>query len=241
MDKFPQRLKELRKMYKVTQKQIALMTKITERVYQSYEYGKVIPTATALISLSDFFYVSIDYLVGRNDNPQHEYYLQKKEDTLLLDMPSNFVTLFKYAKTKGFKNESLSYQETVHLITMFKEWKEFSRQLTIYFEKEYSYKKKYIYEQKNNSSFKKWFYFFIGEVLQGTNKNPICSTEYKNFDNIERDRKFEMNLRMLMNFNMYNSQDIENDNWRLAPLPDRLIDYLYPITEDDMKHPERRK
>jgi len=67
MNKFAERLKELRKLNQITQKQIALETAITERVYQSYEYGKVIPTATTLITLADYFDVSLDYLVGRSD------------------------------------------------------------------------------------------------------------------------------------------------------------------------------
>lgn len=67
MNKFAERLKQLRKLNKITQKQIALETTITERVYQSYEYGKVIPTAITLITLADYFNVSLDYLVGRSD------------------------------------------------------------------------------------------------------------------------------------------------------------------------------
>jgi transcriptional regulator with XRE-family HTH domain len=67
MNKFAERLKELRKLNKITQKQVALKTAIAERVYQSYEYGKVIPTATTLITLADYFNVSLDYLVGRSD------------------------------------------------------------------------------------------------------------------------------------------------------------------------------
>ena len=57
-------LKRFRKQYKVTQKRAA------ERVYQSYEYGKVIPAVTVLIALADFFDVSLDYLVGRSDEPE---------------------------------------------------------------------------------------------------------------------------------------------------------------------------
>lgn len=62
-------LKRFRKAYKITQKQAAEMANISERNYQDYEYGKVIPTATILIALADYFDVSIDYLVGRSDNP----------------------------------------------------------------------------------------------------------------------------------------------------------------------------
>ena len=62
-------LKRFRKTKKITQKQAALSAGVSERVYQSYEYGKVIPTVTILISLADFYDVSLDYLVGRSDDP----------------------------------------------------------------------------------------------------------------------------------------------------------------------------
>lgn len=62
-------LKRFRKAHHVTQKQAAQAAGVTERNYQEYEYGKVIPTATVLISLADSFNVSIDYLVGRTENP----------------------------------------------------------------------------------------------------------------------------------------------------------------------------
>lgn len=62
--------KRFRKYAKITQKQAAHAAGVGERLYQSYEYGKVIPSATVLIALADFFDVSLDYLVGRSDDPQ---------------------------------------------------------------------------------------------------------------------------------------------------------------------------
>ncbi len=63
-------LKRFREAYHLTQKQAASAAGVAERVYQSYEYGKVVPTATVLISLADSFDVSLDYLVGRSDDPR---------------------------------------------------------------------------------------------------------------------------------------------------------------------------
>ena len=40
------------------------------RAYQYYERGQREPTASVLIALADYFDVSIDYLVGRTDNPK---------------------------------------------------------------------------------------------------------------------------------------------------------------------------
>lgn len=65
----PDALKRFRKEYKVTQKRAAEISGVAERVFQSYEYGKVVPTVTVLIALADFFDVSLDYLVGRSEDP----------------------------------------------------------------------------------------------------------------------------------------------------------------------------
>lgn len=62
-------LKRFRKQYKITQKAAAEISGVSERVYQSYEYGKVIPTVTVLINLAERFNLSLDYLVGRSDDP----------------------------------------------------------------------------------------------------------------------------------------------------------------------------
>ena len=62
-------LRRFRKSVKITQKQAAEIAEVAERVYQSYEYGKVIPAATVLIAIADYFDVSLDYLCGRSDDP----------------------------------------------------------------------------------------------------------------------------------------------------------------------------
>lgn len=63
-------LKRFRVHFKLTQRQAAEIAGSAERVYQSYEYGKVVPTATVLLALADYFDVSLDYLVGRSDDPR---------------------------------------------------------------------------------------------------------------------------------------------------------------------------
>ena len=37
--------------------------------YQRYEYGEREPSFQKLIALADYFDVSLDYLVGRSDDP----------------------------------------------------------------------------------------------------------------------------------------------------------------------------
>jgi len=70
MNKISERLKLLRKLKKLYQKDMAALLNITERQYNSYEAGKVDLSASKLIFLADYFDVSLDYLVGRSDSPE---------------------------------------------------------------------------------------------------------------------------------------------------------------------------
>ena len=70
MPNFSERLKYLRIKKNLTQKQLAETFNITERGYQNYEIGKSTPNFHVLIALSDYFDVSLDYLVGRSDDPK---------------------------------------------------------------------------------------------------------------------------------------------------------------------------
>lgn len=63
------RLIDLRKQKGVTQRQVYTAIGIGERNYQSFEYGTVKPNHDNLIKLADYFDVSLDYLVGRSDDP----------------------------------------------------------------------------------------------------------------------------------------------------------------------------
>lgn len=62
-------LKNLRKSKNITQKQLALDIGASERGIQQYELGERKPTYDMLIALADYFDVSLDYLVGRSDDP----------------------------------------------------------------------------------------------------------------------------------------------------------------------------
>lgn len=64
---FSTRLKALRKEKHVTQKFMAEFLGKTERHYQDIEAGKINVSATILLTLSSYFDVSIDYLLGRSD------------------------------------------------------------------------------------------------------------------------------------------------------------------------------
>ena len=65
-----ERLKSLRKQRGVTQKTIATGVGVTTNSLQRFESGLVKPKLDTVVALADFFNVSLDYLVGRSDNPQ---------------------------------------------------------------------------------------------------------------------------------------------------------------------------
>lgn len=64
------RLIELKESKNLLQKDIAKGINIPLRTYQRYEYGEREPSASVLVALADYFDVSLDYLVGRSDDPQ---------------------------------------------------------------------------------------------------------------------------------------------------------------------------
>lgn len=67
---FPERIIQIKRDKKLLQKDIATAIGITIRNYQRYEKGEAQPTLPVLLRLADYFEVSIDYLVGRTDNPK---------------------------------------------------------------------------------------------------------------------------------------------------------------------------
>lgn len=66
---FPERIVEIKKSRNLLQKDIAEAIDITVRNYQRYEKGEQQPTLPILVRLADYFNVSLDYLVGRSDDP----------------------------------------------------------------------------------------------------------------------------------------------------------------------------
>ena len=69
MSEFSNKLKELRTSKNISQKQIASQLDIADRQYRRYENEEQQPTLPIIIKLADYFDVSLDYLVGRTNNP----------------------------------------------------------------------------------------------------------------------------------------------------------------------------
>lgn len=64
------RLRELRKGRGLKQTDLAELLEVVPRQYQRYERGEQDPSLETAIALADFYDVSLDYLVGRSDDPR---------------------------------------------------------------------------------------------------------------------------------------------------------------------------
>lgn len=64
------RIRDLREDKDLTQAKMGEILSCSQRVYSNYERGDIdIPTMT-LCKIADFHKVSVDYLLGRTDNPK---------------------------------------------------------------------------------------------------------------------------------------------------------------------------
>lgn len=70
MANFFERIKELRCKRGMTQEALGKVIGVKPDSIYIYERGKAYPEVRKLIVLADFFGVSLDYLVGRTDNPE---------------------------------------------------------------------------------------------------------------------------------------------------------------------------
>jgi len=70
MSKLSNRLIELQKSNSILKKDIVKAIGISTMAYYRYEQGLREPDANTLTLLADYYDVSVDYLLGRTDNPK---------------------------------------------------------------------------------------------------------------------------------------------------------------------------
>ena len=72
---FSNRLKELRKVKNVSQKELSDLLKLTPQAISKWENGLSEPDNDSLITLAEFFNVSTDYLLGKSniENAENPY------------------------------------------------------------------------------------------------------------------------------------------------------------------------
>ena len=63
------KLRQLRKEHKLTQVELQMHTGIEQSLLSKFENGERIPPTETLVTLADFYNVSIDYILCRTENP----------------------------------------------------------------------------------------------------------------------------------------------------------------------------
>lgn len=64
------RIRDLREDKDLTQTQMGKILSCSQRVYSNYERGDIDIPTQILIKLADHYGVSVDYLLGRTNNPK---------------------------------------------------------------------------------------------------------------------------------------------------------------------------
>lgn len=72
-NKFPERLKRLRERQKRKQYVVSELCGLNRSAIRRYERGEREPGLKELVSIADYFEVSLDYLTGLTDNPRRNY------------------------------------------------------------------------------------------------------------------------------------------------------------------------
>ncbi len=92
VNKFKDRLKELRKEYSFTQQELANKIGIVRTAIANYETGRTIPDSDTLTLLAKIFDTTTDYLLGISDikNPYQNKII--KETTKELQLPDEFTS-----------------------------------------------------------------------------------------------------------------------------------------------------
>jgi transcriptional regulator with XRE-family HTH domain len=63
------KLREIRKSRNISQLKLAMDLNMSQNTISRYETGEREPGINELIKIADYFHVSVDYLLGRTDNP----------------------------------------------------------------------------------------------------------------------------------------------------------------------------
>lgn len=70
MTEFSKRLQMLRERQHKSRRVVSELCGLPTDAVRRYERGEAKPTADSLIAIANYFEVSIDYLLGRTDNPR---------------------------------------------------------------------------------------------------------------------------------------------------------------------------
>ena len=75
----PERLRELREKYGISQSDVAKRLNVTSSIISSYERGERTPSLPIIIKISYIYNCSLDYLLGKNNNDSSHVYIDVTE------------------------------------------------------------------------------------------------------------------------------------------------------------------
>lgn len=98
-------LKELREEKKMTQEELGLLLKLSKSNISKYEAGSLQPSIEVLSFLSDYFNVSLDYLLGKSilKRPEERIAFHLEDDELDPDDVALIQNLIESLKKKHKK------------------------------------------------------------------------------------------------------------------------------------------
>lgn len=96
MHKLAERLKKLRELNNVSQNALSKELKVTRATVNAWEMGINIPNAQSLVLLSEYFCVSVDYLLGFDDRDILDISeLDTKEQEMISEMVRYLISIKK--------------------------------------------------------------------------------------------------------------------------------------------------
>ena len=95
-------LKKCRNEKNITQIRLSIAAEVSQETISAYESGKAMPSVDTLLKIADFLDVSIDYLLGRTDNPIVNLSVDNSED--------NYLSLY-HSLDKKQKEDVITYMK----------------------------------------------------------------------------------------------------------------------------------
>ena len=82
MDRFSERLRQLRSERDITQTRLAELLNVDPRVYNRWERGAATPHIGAIIKIADILNVSLDELIARKDTKDSDAWIKARNPEL---------------------------------------------------------------------------------------------------------------------------------------------------------------
>ena len=97
---FGDQLSGLRKKHGLKADDIAIIVGVKRRMIFLYENNTAKPSYDVLLNLANFFCVSLDFLTGRSNDPQHDYFYPIAETQLISTLDEHSLHFYKSEKEK---------------------------------------------------------------------------------------------------------------------------------------------